>query len=1103
MYILIAAALAFSLFITAAPAHKVSANSNDVISEWSRISPPTPSEDDWVLAPETTIIDYDVAEGGDVAYAIVDGWNAKEAASGYWLLKSENGAATWKDITDVLEKVRNTETISELVLVATDGEDAEFVAVALVENGLLRVFVSKDGGTTFKDAGEVKDVVYFDDADEVYDLAVSPEVAGTRDIAIGGRDNLGAAALFRCTVTAGTAGAWEDATDYDGWDNAGKSTAFTSVTITDIQFPLTWAADKSVLVVTIKDDWETVHLQTGTWGETPGWNWKSIAGIDAVKITTQDLPTLGRLIAGITLPSDYSATTSDKRYAWVWVNYGSSSNPAATIYVVKNNKAETVGPKGQVEGGELWLTNVSYLGSIAEGKAIAGVLGTGSDDWTECCYGVQVYRNDNITHMDICCYGWEEACKLPTGRYAMAAFYVSADKAYAVALYGDGSYDESAWSVSFDDGDVWNQLSLVDTQIDYLSDVAVSPNCNKIMLVSVNVDSGCGCDSVWLKADDLPEAEEYSGKWLRTWCGQLGDEQYGLLRLAPEENNGDTVYLVDRGTGTVYWNEMETFSCWNSGSAVKITNIVDLAVKDKSTIYALGLNGDVAMSDNYARAWHTPVDSKVDSGWTIAVKGDDILVGGQDGDVSYSDDGGETFTALEENPSIDGLVTVAFDSYFDQNNTIYAATATALAGDKNGIYRWVIDESGKWENMGAAPYDCTSYDFTGLVLGFNPGNPKTSADTGGVLYASYIAVNEDGEVVTGVARSLNPAKTIACLSCVEWDYLVQGLTPDAEAFYFMPKALKICGCTDPTTNTKLFAIDGSSYDMEKAKTGTVWTFEDCYAKKAPEVTSPTGNTTIPADACACANAPFNVKWDRLCDACGYEIEFALDEDFTTAMKAIPVTPTGGAPSYLVAGGADGQGLSLETTYYLRIRASKAATGQVIHSWWSDPLKITIAPSTGQAVITLVSPVPGAQEVATKNLGFSWNMLAAADKFDWNLSTNADLSSPVESKTGLTNTAYTCTKTLTYGTTYYWQVTAYNKGATISTSAVGTFTTAPTGAYCCPVDGLCFDTEALLKAHTAAEHPAQPATPFWVWIVIAIGAVLVIVVIVLIFRTRRV
>jgi hypothetical protein len=68
------------------------------------------------------------------------------------------------------------------------------------------------------------------------------------------------------------------------------------------------------------------------------------------------------------------------------------------------------------------------------------------------------------------------------------------------------SYDEGAWSWTFDDGDTWNQLSLIDTHIDYLSDVAVSPDCNKTMLVSVNVEHGCGCDSVWLHAVNLPEA---------------------------------------------------------------------------------------------------------------------------------------------------------------------------------------------------------------------------------------------------------------------------------------------------------------------------------------------------------------------------------------------------------------------------------------------------------------------------------------------------------------------------------------------------------------------------------------------------------------------
>jgi hypothetical protein len=191
----------------------------------------------------------------------------------------------------------------------------------------------------------------------------------------------------------------------------------------------------------------------------------------------------------------------------------------------------------------------------------------------------------------------------------------------------------------------------------------------------------------------------------------------------------------------------------------------------------------------------------------------------------------------------------------------------------------------------------------------------------------------------------------------------------------------------------------------------------------------------------------------------------------------------------------------ETTYYWRIRTVQAETCQEIKSWWSEPLSFTVAPATAAAAIDLVSPVPGATGVAIKNLGFSWHLLASANTFDWVLSTNADLSAPVESKTGLTHTAYTCTKTLTHGTTYYWQVTAYRDGSAISTSAVGTFTTGATGAFCDPTDGLCFDTQAELQAHEA-QHPA-PTTPMWVWVVIAIGAVLVIVVIVLIFRTRRV
>ncbi|MCJ7669054.1 MAG: hypothetical protein MUO61_00855, partial [Dehalococcoidia bacterium] len=732
MYILIAAALAISLFITAAPAQRVSAAAA-VEAKWTRVS--TPTTEDFVLAPNSTIVDYALGDAGDVAYAIVYGRNVTGDNYVYWLLKSEDGAATWDDITDALEKVRKTETITELMLVATDWEDAEFVAVALVENSLVRVFVSKDGGTTFKDAGQVLDVVYFDDAEDVSDLAVSLAGAdGQRDIAIGGSDNSGYAALFRCTVTGDSASAWHDTTVDTGWDNwyAPNPPAFTSILVTDIIFSPSWETDRTILAVTVTPvpmDGYDVHLQSGTFGETSvAWN-KDAGFVNAVLVKDN----VGLLIhpleqfdprgiAGVALPNDYAGDDPLKRYAWVWVNYIAVDDGLEAIgEIIRVKDGLHTSVREQI-GGRPWLTNVSYWGSIAEGKAIAGVLGDGTGGYAVCCDGIQIYHKGGIKDMDICCPAWEPACKLPTGRVGMAVSYVSADKAYAVALQGTvvlpsfEPYDESAWSVSVDgDGIIWNQLSLVDTEISYLSDVAVSPDCNKMMLVSVNAydmtnycqcRQGCtGCDSVWLYAEDLPEAEEYSGHWLRTWCGRLvgvNDDHFadhlerGLLRLAPEEDNGDTVYLVDRMTSTIYYNDLETWNCWEKKSAAtEISYIVDLAVKDASTIYALGYDGSVAMSDNHGAAitWTDAVKSGVTNGWTIAVRNSDVLVGGQNGDWNYSDDAGETWMKPAPKSPGAGLVTVAFDSYFDTNNVIYAALAL---GD-NGIYRWVIGESEKWE----------------------------------------------------------------------------------------------------------------------------------------------------------------------------------------------------------------------------------------------------------------------------------------------------------------------------------------------------------------------------------------------------------------------
>jgi hypothetical protein len=1164
MYILVAVALAMSLFITvAAPAQKVSAAdcADAPDAKWSKVS--TPTEADWVLAPCSVIVDFAVAAGGEEAYAIVYSekyaecpgcvtCTGNETQGPWYLLKSDDGAATWESVTKAIKTLIDKKfagnNITELLQVACDAADPNYVYVALtLTDGKLYVFASTDGGSTFKDTATITGL------DDVIDLEVSPAVDNVRELAISGpAGNVGK--IFRYVE-----GVWEDTSktaDYPGW--------LSCKLVTDIRFSPSWETDNTIVAVTANANATDVYLQTGTWGETPIWKNKNIVTLTGAgkSIATE----LGGATAGVTLPLDYSGTKADTRWLWVWVNYKDGSTKVGEIYYVKGDNKNPIGM--QIEG-KPWLTHVSYQGYRASGKAIAGLM----DPEGNCgegiqCFDVQVYRIGTIKNMDLCgtCEPWLKACKPPTGAGVMAAFYVSEDKAYAVAKDPSHTcYDEGAWSVSFDDGDTWNQVSLIDTKIDYLSDVAVSPDCNKTMLVSANVhkvdisynegDCACECDSVWLHAVSYPEAGYgddaigYDGHWLRTWCGQLEGNnaadfpnypQRGLLRLAPPVNGdaesemGYIVYLVDRMTTTVYWNEMEGLACWNSDKDCgrpKIDNIVDLAVKDNQTIYALSSDGKVAMADEYACSWAKPVDSLV-CGWTIAVHGNnatnvDVLVGDAKGEVSYSDDGGATFTKIEKVTPVVGRVTVAFDSYFDTNDTIYAAVdglgATNYCGtlpndgELGGIYRWVIDKSVSWQDLGAE-----HYAYTGLVLGRLGGNPKTSAVTGGVLYASYIAGDEsyggeactyNGFTHTGVARSLNPNETSACKTCVTWDYLIVPLTAE-ELFTMAPHALKLCGCKDATTDTKLFAIDGlshtddglpcesgcPSYDMCQGKDGTVWTFDDCYAKKAPELTVP---VVVPADPCTCYSAPFSVTWACLCDACQFEIEFALDEDFTMPVAVGGEMGTGDNPSFSVIGGEAGK-LSCEMNYYVRVRASESGTCQVIHSWWSTPVKFTVAPSTAAGEVHMGGPASGAQDIGIAKVPFTWDVMANADKYDWVLSKNADLSNPVESVTGLTSPAYTCTKTLEWGTPYYWQVKAYKGGALLSTSPVGSFTTAPTSPclYRCPIDGLCFDTQTALQTHYDSVHK-QPGTPMWVWIVIAIGAILVIVVIVLIFRTRRV
>jgi hypothetical protein len=93
--------------------------------------------------------------------------------------------------------------------------------------------------------------------------------------------------------------------------------------------------------------------------------------IDGVTLPTWLIGYDARAIAGVTLPLDYSGTDTDTRVCWVWVNYFDGTIPMSQgeIFRVRDDAVDSVDTQIMDMP---WLTNVSYLGTIAEGKAIAG-----------------------------------------------------------------------------------------------------------------------------------------------------------------------------------------------------------------------------------------------------------------------------------------------------------------------------------------------------------------------------------------------------------------------------------------------------------------------------------------------------------------------------------------------------------------------------------------------------------------------------------------------------------------------------------------------------------------------------------------------------------
>lgn len=152
-------------------------------------------------------------------------------------------------------------------------------------------------------------------------------------------------------------------------------------------------------------------------------------------------------------------------------------------------------------------------------------------------------------------------------------------------------------------------------------------------------------------------------------------------------------------------------------------------------------------------------------------------------------------------------------------------------------------------------------------------------------------------------------------------------------------------------------------------------------------------------------ADFNsltVQWAPVPNAAGYTIERSSSSAFTSPTT---ITATGSATSAVISG------LSLNTTYYLRI---KATSSQSEGNWSSTLTAKTL--SIGRPTLTCTAN-------SNSQITVNWGAVANADSYTFRYSTHSDMSSPTQT-TGITTTSRVLTG-LSTGVTYYFQAKAVN------------------------------------------------------------------------------
>jgi len=989
----------------------------DTALEWTEVDKPG-LEGDIIVTPSEV---SEIAVGRNGVLYTIDSENSR-------VYRSLDAGLSWEDISSALSDA-GAELPASKIAVAPDNEGL----VVVVTDGGSAVYISLDGGISW-DGANMPALT-----GDIQALAISARYTEggklRREIAVG-------TAVWGDNITSGQLWVLKGGSMWASWRNQelaiGPSCEGGEVSA--IAYSPDYDDDRTILVVASTSGNVAADYQNKTWlclgernPEDGTTSWDSFGDYPVEIAAAGDGIDVVSIKSSLALPSNYSS--EDELSRPLFVSYDREPDAGDDVYLIKGDKLYRLDANG---GADINIAAISYHGTMDSGTLLAGDADRVAGTLT-----VQVRRTENpFASLP----EWHKASVPPTGPgNAVVSWSPDGKIAYCGTGQSPGaSLDESAFSASLD-GDKWRQMGLMDTAFQ-LADIAVAPDSKFLFVTS---SSTFGPEGVWRNFSD-----PLGKSWERVLTIDT-DTDAVILRLSPNYDDDDTLYAaeIDGNQIAVSHNRGNSWQ-WRHAPGP----IVDMAVGDEDIVYAALPGGEVTKSTHGGWRWQEPVKTTLsDINMLAIIDSETILVGGRNGEVAYSTDGGTSFNQIGEAiGSGGGDVQVVADVDFSENGIIYAATNLP----DEGLWCWVIGVSTEWEQIDKSITELgEGQRISGLAVGSE-----------GTLYA--LRSEPAGDTTGGMTRWLLPS----CPTCIDFEYdfinfsLPQGAAFDPTAVF--PNTLPYVKLSGDAEQNELWTVDTANQ--------TIYRFQDTLCKFGPSLDAPADAAVISLGPCPCERPPRLVlDWEELDDVTEYEIAMYLDEDSTSEVWTAHSDYDG-----LIATGGDSPApLSSGSAYYW-----KARVDEPIKSPWSEMRSFTLALIKARGFY----PAPGATGVSVRP-AFTWDSAGQNTGYEFLLARDSQFSDVLVSMIGadaLTSTSWGCDRDLDYSTTYFWKVRAIS-ATSYSEYVTGVFTTqaasSPPASHSSPPPSL---------------PEPTPSVPFYLLVIIGLGITLVIILLVLILRTGR-